>query len=353
MRNSSVVNIAIVSDGGVGDCICNLNYAKALKEYSGSNTEIDFFVKTKIVCELYDSSEKYLRRIYKKNEYKRMMGKYDVVICMKERFPFVLKYDEGKLIRKEKNELVELISRYKGHYEKFKKFYKYSPSLDGYSVNLSLIMGFNRVTQPDVDHLLGIKDLNIRIPLNDEDKVLSKYKLIKNAYITLNRSVDSNKKEWESTKLWSKERYLELINLIKFNNINIKIVYLGPKHEDWLPSTVINLSGETNFNDLKVILKHSILHIGPEGGMIHLRHCIKGGVSCVLFGSTSRKFYGYKENINIENKKCCCEHCEWITDQWNEVCPKTQSSSTCEKLQQLTSNSVFSTIKYILREKHV
>lgn len=38
---------------------------------------------------------------------------------------------------------------------------------------------------------------------------------------------------------------------------------------------------------LKVILKHAKLHIDSEGGLVHLRHAIKGGPSVVLFGPTS------------------------------------------------------------------
>ena len=112
------------------------------------------------------------------------------------------------------------------------------------------------------------------------------------------------------------------------------------------------MGGRTSFNDLKILLKHSYLHIGPEGGMIHLRHALCKKRSCVLFGPTSQDFYGYPENINIEGPGCI-NHCEWLTDRWQEKC-LNNSGTCCEKLVRMTPDYVINEIsKSIIKNNNL
>ena len=126
-----------------------------------------------------------------------------------------------------------------------------------------------------------------------------------------------------------------------------KLVYIGPEAEDYVPDGILNLSGQTSFDELLVLLKHAKLHVGPEGGMIHMRHALCGLPSCVLFGPTSATFYGYAENHNLETGGVCISSCEWMVDHWQGICLKT-NSNICKKLQALGPEAVFDVISFYL-----
>jgi len=335
------IAIAVICDGGIGDSICHLNYCYYLHKFS-KNIVIDLYNKAKSIDSLYDRNQNYLRAWYDKDDFKdKKKYYYDLVIRIKERFPLVI-YENPRRVNNIDGQIGRLANRYTEFYNNFSFYYDFSPSSDGFSANLSLAMGFKRFNQADLYHKLGIKDIEISIPTESDEDVLSKFGLESNNFITINRSVDSGRGQWESTKLWSKAYYEELFRGLKDVFPNVAIVYIGPQVEDYVPFNIVNLGGRTSFNDLKVLLKHSFLHIGPEGGMIHLRHALCRKRSCVLFGPTSQDFYGYPENINLEGPGCI-KHCEWLTNSWQERCLHN-SGSCCEKLIKLKPDYVISSI---------
>ena len=73
--------------------------------------------------------------------------------------------------------------------------------------------------------------------------------------------------------------------------------------------------------EVKALLKNSLLHIDNEGGLVHLRHALCAKKSIVLFGPTSDLFYGYAENENVRSN-VCEEPCEWENAKWNISCKK-------------------------------
>lgn len=345
-RKSSVANVAIVSDGGVGDCLCYLNYAKHLQLYCQDNIEIDFYTRINHPEYLYNSSDNYIRNFFHKSNIKHKLEKYDLVLWMQERFPKVRYVDTSRLIKLNNSKLIEICKLYNGHYNKFKFFYDNSPKSDGYSAVLSLLIEKNRVSQPDICGLLHIKDFKINIPTANDEEILKKFLLFGRKYVTINRSVDSNKKQWESTKLWPRNYNTDLMKRLVSRYSNISVVYIGPKTEDWLPQGIINLSGKTTFEELKVLIKHANIHIGPEGGMIHMRHILCTKPSIVLFGSTSSEFYGYSENYNISADDVC-DSCEWMTENWNEHCLRDNGCS-CKKLESIHPNNVLEILNKII-----
>ena len=99
-----------------------------------------------------------------------------------------------------------------------------------------------------------------------------------------------------------------------------KVVQLGESKERCcaIQGVDISLVGETDWEDLKVLLKNAWLHIDGECGMVHLRKILHGGASVVLFGPTSIDFYGYDGNINISSDVCphwCCKLTETAVER--------------------------------------
>ena len=79
--------------------------------------------------------------------------------------------------------------------------------------------------------------------------------------------------------------------------------------------------------EVKALLKNSLLHIDNEGGLVHLRHALCAKKSIVLFGPTSDLFYGYAENENVRSN-VCEEPCEWENAKWNTWCKKIKNENS-------------------------
>ena len=98
-------------------------------------------------------------------------------------------------------------------------------------------------------------------------------------------------------------------------------VEIGAGRGPRLKGVDISITGKTTIEEIKAILKNAILHIDGEGGLVHLRHALQGGCSCVLFGPTSPEVYGYEENINLKSSACPI-HCEFYSRTWQKKCLK-------------------------------
>ena len=73
------------------------------------------------------------------------------------------------------------------------------------------------------------------------------------------------------------------------------------------------------------ILRHSLLHIDIEGGLVHLASQI--GTKCiVLFGPTQIEAYGYANNINLRAGNC--HNCYGLYQDIN-TCARGLSDPEC------------------------
>ncbi|WAW00359.1 hypothetical protein NB636_02695 [Oxalobacter aliiformigenes] len=119
---------------------------------------------------------------------------------------------------------------------------------------------------------------------------------------------------------------------LKLSFPDIKIVQLGVSHErcESMQNIDINLIEKTTLPDIAALLKNAWLHIDCEGGLVHLRHALKGGKSVVIFGPTSPSFFGYSENINIRSDLCKYP-CEWLTENWQKKCIRKSNKHICMK----------------------
>jgi ADP-heptose:LPS heptosyltransferase len=186
-----------------------------------------------------------------------------------------------------------------------------------------LLLGKNRLEQSNPHNILTF---DRHTPLNlefDESglKKMQELNLEKEKYIVIHNSI--NKILESSGKCWSAENFDALICLIKNDCPDLTIICTGTSYDfGKIKNADVDLIGKTNINELCALLKHSVLTIGVEGGIIHLNHFL-GGKSVCLFGPTSIEVFGYEENINIrsDEPKKCINGCEHITAGWsNEGC---------------------------------
>ncbi len=224
------------------------------------------------------------------------------------------------------------------------------PNVDYIKVAFSLANGQNRRSQPDFDKTLGMNDATRPFMTLDEAAfdVLTKNGLDERPYLTLQRGVDATYQGANNTRMWPKPYYERLIATIKANFPELTIVQLGKADAaSDLKGVDVDLRGQTTFEELKVLLKNSALHIDGECGMVHFAHSLNSR-SAVFFAQTNVDFCGYPENINVKVDGVCPISCEWVVDDWQERCPRGFEEPPC--MTRLTPEFFFDAIRPALRE---
>lgn len=224
------------------------------------------------------------------------------------------------------------------------------PNVDYIKVAFSLANGQNRRSQPDFDKTLEMSDATRTFMTVDEAAfdVLAKNGLDGRRYLTLQRGVDATYQGANNTRMWPKPYYERLIATIKANFPELTIVQLGKKDKaSDLKGVDVDLRGRTTFEELKVLLKNSALHIDGECGMVHFAHSLNSR-SAVFFAQTNVDFCGYPENINVKVSDVCPISCEWVVDDWQERCPRGFEAPPC--MTRLTPEFFFDAIYPALRE---
>lgn len=325
----SELRICFVISGGLGDNIIAINYIYnwALK-YKTQNCILDIYCYNgaHLIKEIGDLSRN-IDNIKRYQGKEILMEQYDLVIGIR-RYPIIIKSDDY-LVSKIAPNIVEYILLCM----KFRIFNPlfFIPGLesDGLSAIFEIDNGRRRISQPDIyGDVLKNEECSFPVIINDE--LLNNYGLMKKKYITIHRGCDKQNFSESSVKLWAEKKYEDLIIRLKKRYSNYEIVLIGEEYErsDIIVSQDIDLVGKTDFESLKTILYNAVLHIDTEGGLVHLRHAVKGGSSVVLFGPTNPCFFGYSENINLRTN-ACPEPCEWKTPEWACHCQNIDAPHVC------------------------
>lgn len=154
------------------------------------------------------------------------------------------------------------------------------------------------------------------------NSILSSFGLETKKYITMQRGTNSGFSK-ETVRDWPLKYYEKLTELLRKKYPHYQLVQLGESLENCEEITGVDvcLLGKTDLEDIKILLANSFLHIDGECGMVHLRKALKGGPSVVFMGPAPKKFFGYKDNINLE-KHPCGVYCHGLSNIWYKKCMK-------------------------------
>ena len=337
-------NLNIVFDvkGGLGDLLIASNYIYYFSQYI---SDVPFKLKIHYHSQsLLESFCGKLPNISQISTEKNLSGLLKIEL---NRFPRITAGNIEKLSAYSPK-LGKLLNAWNTFFIHNRKFFDLMPQIDGMSNDYTRLLGGKRINQADIGGLLKISEeymapLKYPTPLETQE-ILQRFGLTK-PFITLQRGQSTTANNAVNNKLWSIAYYNKLISLLRQQYPQYQFVQLGTNREGYnedFDDIDINLRGKTNLEELKVILKHAALHIDCEGGLVHLRHALKGGPSVVLFGPTSPDVYGYKENLNL--RSTACPHpCEWITNDWLSRCARRTNKHIC--MESLTPQFVFEEIK--------
>jgi len=336
-----VLRIAIRLDGGLGDVLVYSLWVKEFSKIIESDFLIDVFPsRSMMISKAVFKENTFINKIYNYSYFEDNVKNYDLAIEFR-RFPHIVYYNYDK-IKKYSPNLNELIYKYNIFQKDYDKFFINGASCDTLIDLYSVCRGEKRIQQPDIDRLLGIdENTKLYLPLSAESfDILDKYDLKNTQYITITRSVDQNYTQKQNVRLWPIAYYEELIKKMKQKYPEVKLVQLGVSRCEELRGIDVNLLGKTTLEEVKAILKHSLLHIDGECGMVHTKHFLYGK-SAVFFGQTAIEYLGYENNINLKSDGCP-HWCEWIVDDWQTHCIRGYDEPPC--MTELKPDYVFENI---------
>jgi len=334
---------AFLFAGGLGDLVITLNYiAHFHNKFKKYGIEIDLFL---LYGKRFLSLSGDFPFINKSSDREKdfFNNYYDLKIsCI--RFPEII-YSNNKLIGPCFPELSALVQDYKDFHERYDK--DFSRHGDYLANNISMANDIKRYAQADIGGRLGIKEKFI-LQLNTDryKEILSKFNLTGKKYIVISRESGMCRTN-NSTKLWPVEKYRALIEMIRTNLKGWTTVEIGLNPGAAVGNADMLLSGKTDLEELKTIVKYADLLISCEGGPVHLKHALNHGKSVVLFGPTSREIYGYGENVNISGGGCKI-NCECMTENWEEECISDRHKNICMK--SIEPETVFKAVEQALRK---
>ncbi len=333
--------IVFADGGGLGDVIIDCILVKKVKELVGNRAYIVFGSKYPEYIECLSLVD--VAYLIGSEEEKAFYEKDITLFLSMHNVAIVLTMDEP-VVQNISEQLYEYCLDCKKLFQS-----RFSGMANNYRfTQYALLLGRNRIEQLDMHGILGISrsdDLQFRIP-NAGMEYIKNIGLRDREFITINRDIGNAC--CNSPKLWPIENYIELTCMIKKQYPKLKIVMVGSNSfDEMVPFVDLDLTGKTTCEELLALMKMALIHIGGEGGLVHLRHFL-GGRSLVFFGPTNPQVFGYEENENLCNNHCST-FCEWVTDDWYVSCIK---KDVAECMRNIKPADAFVAFEKMIGAKH-
>ena len=133
------------------------------------------------------------------------------------------------------------------------------------------------------------------------------------------------KDEYTVNKRYPFQKWQNVVDKVR-NNSEIKIIQIGNKTDQVLEG-VIDFTGITTFRQAAAIISHAVLHVGPEGGLMHAANAVGTKSVILITGFLHPRMTCYKENSNIwigknhgpRGMKIECPKCKKEAEDHNEL----------------------------------
>lgn len=295
---------------GLGDAVVSRKIFNALIELA-PDCLIDIFCMKdthKIFAEAFFGDSKNLNLISDFNVlHEKYSQSYDLSLWVLGTHAIILDAANVKGLQKAPKlfQAAELIEQY--NQENVYEFKPWSYSLPLRNVNMA------RILQKNFHWFLSCAGA---LPIREEGswlkpspKYLRDFEKIKlGRYVTIYSNIW---RDSENTKIktWPMRYLVEYVNLVKKFFPQLEIIQLGSSNDAEI-ANVDRKFFDANLELTKHILANSLLHIGCEGGLIHLATAL--GTKClVLFGASDWHYFGYPQNINLVSE--ICSPCLYVT----------------------------------------
>ena len=354
----SKVSIAFGLRYGLGDSVVARKVFDALTEIEPDCKADIFYLEERhrIFAEAFFSDSKNLNRILSREKfYEQNVGRYDLSVWVVGTHCIIF---DGANVEHMKIFAPKLLQTALAIQEYNRKNILNQGSL-GMSVPLRNV-AISRTFQKKFFYFLScggalpIHDEKINLPLAPDSKnFFDALKLGK--YITIYSNITrlANTTVYSDThrravikpkaKAWPMKNLVEYVALVKKFFPALEVVQVGGSDD----TPIKNVDKKFLSCDLeltKYILANSLLHVGCEGGLIHLATAL--GTKClVLFGSSDWHYFGYEKNINLSAE--ICSPCMYILEDYS--CLRGQDEPPC--MTSIAADEVFKITREYLENK--
>lgn len=339
VNRDNILYIAFSPSGGLGDYIIS---AKILEELLAlCDCRIDVFcLNMDFADAIYGGRKNVTVKPYK--SYERRRGSYDLGLSV-EHFVHIKNINKKRL-EKLSPELLERMEYIRKNAGCLYVRERHQWCRERLQFERCKILGLNRYTELRMGKAFAVVDMQIKIPLSEKyRKIWCKNPVSGNRYITINYGTDVMKKGSKQIKMWPKEYYEVLIDLVHQNMGDIKIYQLGDNEAEKIKGCDFYFFGE-KLELVKWIIKDSRCHIDCEGGLVHLATQL--ATKCiVIFGPTPEHMYAYPQNVNLRGN---CQYCMGLQPDWAYKCFKSLDKAEC--MYSVYPEIVMDNLKNILME---
>lgn len=213
----------------------------------------------------------------------------------------------------------------------YRSFIDVQPSLDGLFASVAARSGLRRLDVLGwLTNIPFTQDHQLHLSPKPEayQHFIGDLGLAGKQYITVHNGWDNiaHRHAETVTKAWPEEHYVQFIERFKAKFPNIMVVQVGAKTSRPIPNVDRCLVNSTTLHEVAWILKHSLLHVDGDSGLVHLARSLHTK-SIVLFGPTNHAFFHYAPNDRLSSDRC--SDCWWSTPHWMRVCPRGLSEPEC------------------------
>ena len=299
------VSIAFVIDSGLGDAVVTKKIFSALVELA-PDCRVDFF------C-LSEGRQAFAKAFYSDNknfnlvrDLRELHGKYVKRYDLSFRpagYCFIQMYNVNvDKLKSAAPKLLEALVKIDEYNKRFvNRALSYPLSIMLRYTTASQVLKKNLYHFISCEGALPIYDDRVDIKLNpDFKRAFDDLKLDK--YITIYTDIDEKEKNLPKVKTWPIRCINEYVARMKKRFPSVDIVQCGGSGDVKVAGADRHYLG-VDLELTKYILANSLLHVGCEGGLIHLATAL--GTKClVLFGPSGFYFYAYDRNINLFSDVC-------------------------------------------------
>ena len=322
---SGEVSVAFRFMHGLGDSVVARKVFDAIIELA-PNCRVDIFCMRPnhhaFAEAFYDDSPNLNSIVDDIELYKKFFSRYDLALWVMGTHAVVWDALNGQRLQIDAPKLLSTMERLEEYNQE--NFFDFKPW--SYSAPLRNV-AMSRILNKNFHYFLsGGGVLNIR-----EDgawlKVAPKYQAAFDAlklgqYVTIYSNISRDEAR-PKAKAWSMRYLVEYVAAVKKIFPALTIVQVGGSDEREIPNVDKNFSG-CDLQLTKHILANSLLHVGCEGGLIHLATAL--GTRClVFFGVSDWHYFAYAQNINVASE--VCSPCLYVAKDFG--CLRGESEPPC------------------------
>jgi SAM-dependent methyltransferase len=324
----STLRVAVHGSGSIGDF---LGHMLCIQEFCRAYgpAQIDFYTHPKKVDEarFIFAQSRFVRKVLSAQYLPVLRSNYDLVV----RDQYIVKYEvvNSQRIFELAPQLLNVVAQAQERFEPYEFMFNNHPQLDGM---FSRGVHFDKMNVAEaIGYFTGLDVNRDSIPYFcadiDRYDVLQRYGLNGRHYITVHDGFDRSyvPSGETATKCWPIEYWRRFVALMKQEG-DVMIVQVGAKNSRPIEGVDLDLTNQTTLDEVSWILKHALLHVDGESGLVRLAHALHTN-AVVLFGPTSVSFFGLQGNTNVVAEGC--NNCWWSTPNWLSVCPRGFARPQC------------------------